>query len=163
MRGRPGVVGVWLGMARSGLGRTLRAEPTQLRFYDRSLRRSSRDILRREPLLEDVPMKLHSFHLMPYADLPEDFKQKYRSVWVDVPSHLFDPAKAHDMYIDYLDELEYAAEMGFDGLCVNEHHQNAYGLMPSPNLMAATLARQTKDVGIVVLGNSLALYNPPTR
>jgi alkanesulfonate monooxygenase SsuD/methylene tetrahydromethanopterin reductase-like flavin-dependent oxidoreductase (luciferase family) len=108
-------------------------------------------------------MKLHSFHLMPYADLPDDFKQKYRSVWVDVPSHLFDPAKAHEMYIDYLDELEYAAEMGFDGICVNEHHQNAYGLMPSPNLMASSLARNTKDVGIVVLGNSLALYNPPTR
>jgi alkanesulfonate monooxygenase SsuD/methylene tetrahydromethanopterin reductase-like flavin-dependent oxidoreductase (luciferase family) len=115
------------------------------------------------PLLEDDSMKLHSFHLMPYSDLPEDFKQKYRSVWVDVPSHLFDPAKAHDMYTDYLDELEYAAEMGFDGICVNEHHQNAYGLMPSPNLMASALARNTKDVGIVVLGNSLALYNPPTR
>src|SRR3954451_18040987 len=99
-------------------------------------------------LLEGAWMKLHSFHLMPYSDLPEDFKEKYRSVWVDVPSHLFDPAKAHDMYTDYLDELEYAAEMGFDGICVNEHHQNAYGMMPSPNLMAAAMARNTKDVGI---------------
>ena len=88
-------------------------------------------------------MKFTWFNLMPWPHLPDDFRQKYRSVWVDVPSHLFDPAKAHDMYIDYLDELEYAAEMGFDGLCVNEHHQNAYGLMPSPNLMAATLARQS--------------------
>ena len=45
-------------------------------------------------------MKLHSFHLMPYSDLPEDFKE-VPLAWVDVPSHLFDPAKAHDMYIDY--------------------------------------------------------------
>ena len=57
------------------------------------------------------PVKLLWFHLMPYPDLPEDFKQKYRSVWVDVPSHLFDPAKAHEMYTDYLDELEYAAQV----------------------------------------------------
>jgi alkanesulfonate monooxygenase SsuD/methylene tetrahydromethanopterin reductase-like flavin-dependent oxidoreductase (luciferase family) len=35
--------------------------------------------------------------------------------------------------------------------------------MPSPNLMAATLARSTRDAAIVVMGNSLALYNPPIR
>jgi MoxR-like ATPase len=29
-----------------------------------------------------------------------------------------------------------------DGICVNEHHQNAYGFMPSPNLMGAALARE---------------------
>jgi alkanesulfonate monooxygenase SsuD/methylene tetrahydromethanopterin reductase-like flavin-dependent oxidoreductase (luciferase family) len=108
-------------------------------------------------------LKLHSFHLMPYPDLPDDFREKYRSVWVDVPSHLFDPERGHQVYNEYLDELEYAAEMGFDGVCVNEHHQNAYGLMPSPNLMAASLARRAPNVALVVLGNSLALYNPPTR
>ena len=30
-------------------------------------------------------MRFHWFHLMPYPFLPDDFKQKYRSVWVDVP------------------------------------------------------------------------------
>ena len=35
--------------------------------------------------------------------------------------------------------------MGFDGLGVNEHHQNAYGLMPSPNIMAAALTRRTRQ------------------
>ena len=108
-------------------------------------------------------MKFHWFHLMPYPDLPDDFREKYHSVWVDVPSELYDPVRGHQIYNEYLDELEYAAEMGFDGICVNEHHQNAYGLMPSPNLMAATLARRAPNVGIVVLGDSLALYNPPTR
>ncbi len=100
---------------------------------------------------------------MPYRWLPEDFKEKYPSVWVDIPPGLYDPRKGHHLYNEYLDELEFAAEHGFDGICVNEHHQNAYGQMPSPNLMAATLARRTKKTGIVVLGNSLALYNPPVR
>ena len=82
---------------------------------------------------------------------------------VDVPNDLFDPAKGHELYHDYLDELEYAESLGFDGLCVNEHHNNAYGLMPSPNLMAASMIRRTSNAAIVVLGNSLALYNPPVR
>ena len=108
-------------------------------------------------------MKISWFHLMPYRFLPKDFEDKYRSVWVDVPSHLFDANKAHQLYNEYLDELEFAAEVGFDGICVNEHHNNAYGIMPSPNITAATLTRRTKDAAIIVLGNSLALYNPPLR
>jgi alkanesulfonate monooxygenase SsuD/methylene tetrahydromethanopterin reductase-like flavin-dependent oxidoreductase (luciferase family) len=103
------------------------------------------------------------FHLMPYRFLPPDFSQRYRSVWVDVPSELFDAARCHELYNEFLDELEFADRMGFDGICVNEHHQNAYGLMPSPNLMAAALARRTTNAALVVLGNSLALYNPPIR
>jgi alkanesulfonate monooxygenase SsuD/methylene tetrahydromethanopterin reductase-like flavin-dependent oxidoreductase (luciferase family) len=108
-------------------------------------------------------MKLLWFHLMPYTDLPDDFKQSHPSVWVDIDSRLFDPAKAHVMYNDFLDELEFASELGFDGICCNEHHQNAYGMMPSPNLIAAALARRTRDAALCVMGNSLALYNPPTR
>ncbi len=109
-------------------------------------------------------MKFHFFHLMPYPDLPDDFKQQHRSVWVDLPaSEVYDRQTGNRVYNEYLDELEYAAEAGFDGICVNEHHQNAYGLMPSPNLMAASLARRTRDTKLVVMGNSVALYNPPLR
>ena len=108
-------------------------------------------------------MKVNWFHLMPYRFLPPDFEEKYRSVWVDPPIHLFDPVKAHQLYNEYLDELEFADEVGFDGICVNEHHNNAYGIMPSPNLMAAMLARRTSNAALIVLGNSPALYNPPIR
>jgi alkanesulfonate monooxygenase SsuD/methylene tetrahydromethanopterin reductase-like flavin-dependent oxidoreductase (luciferase family) len=108
-------------------------------------------------------MKLLWFHLMPYTELPDDFREKHPSVWVDIDSSLFDPERAHGMYNDFMDELEYAAEVGFDAVCVNEHHSNGYGLMPSPNLIASSLARRTTDAMICVMGNSLALYNPPTR
>jgi len=108
-------------------------------------------------------MKLLWFHLMPYTDLPEDFRERNPSVWVDIDSRLFDPERAHQTYNGFMDELEYAPERGFDGICVNEHHSNGYGLMPSPNLIASTLARRTADTAICVMGNSLALYNPPTR
>lgn len=109
-------------------------------------------------------MKFHWFHLMPYPHLPEDFRERYRGVWVDAPSReLYDPELGHQVYNEYLDELEFADQMGFDGICVNEHHQNAYGLMPSPNLMAAALARRTEHAKLVIMGNSVALYNPPIR
>jgi alkanesulfonate monooxygenase SsuD/methylene tetrahydromethanopterin reductase-like flavin-dependent oxidoreductase (luciferase family) len=108
-------------------------------------------------------MKLLWFHLMPYTELPDDFREKHPSVWVDIHSSLFDPRRAHHMYNDFMDELEFAAECGFDAICVNEHHSNGYGLMPSPNLVASSLARRTSDTALCVLGNSLALYNPPTR
>lgn len=108
-------------------------------------------------------MKFHWFNLMPWPYLPDDFTEKHRSVWVDVDSRLFDPVKSNRVYNDYLDLLEFAADVGYDGVGINEHHQNAYGLMPSPQLMAATLARRTRDVSILLLGQSLALYDPPTR
>ena len=108
-------------------------------------------------------MKLMWFHLMPYTELPDDFRDKHPSVWVDIHSALFDPRRAHHMYNDFMDELEFAAECGFDAVCVNEHHSNGYGLMPSPNLIASALARRTTDTALCVMGNSLALYNPPTR
>ena len=108
-------------------------------------------------------MKFTWFNLMPWPYLPPDFRQKHRSVWVDIDSRLFDAEKSHELYNTYIDLLEYAGKLGFDGIGVNEHHQNAYGLMPSPNLIAAGLARRTRDVAIVVLGASIALYNPPLR
>lgn len=108
-------------------------------------------------------MKVHWFHLMPYRWLPEDFRERYHSVWVDLPNGLYDPERGHQLYAEYLDMLEYADELGFDAIGVNEHHQNAYGLMPSPNLMAAALARRTSRAMLLVLGNSIALYNPPIR
>lgn len=108
-------------------------------------------------------MKFHWFNLMPWPHLPADFREKHRSVWVDVDSRLFDPVVGHKVYNDYLDLLEFAGDLGFDGLGINEHHQNAYGLMPSPQLMAATLARRTSKPSILLLGQSIALYDPPTR
>ena len=108
-------------------------------------------------------MKFTWFNLMPWPHLPEDFRQTHRSVWVDISSKLYDPAEGNRVYHEYMDQLEYADSLGFDGIGVNEHHQNAYGLMPSPNIIAAGLARRTSRAAICVIGNSIALYNPPIR
>ena len=108
-------------------------------------------------------MRFFFFHLMSWPYLPDDFEQHYDSAWIWCPNALFDPARGGELYNEYIDTLVLAEKFGFDGVCVNEHHQNAYGLMPSPNLIASILARQTSRVKIAVIGNALPLYNPPTR
>ena len=102
-------------------------------------------------------MQSYFFHLMPWTDYPEDFDEKYESSWVTFPNTFYDPVKGAELYNRYLDELEHADTLGYDGICVNEHHQNAYGLMPSPNIIAGMLARRTKNAKIAILGNGLPL------
>lgn len=107
-------------------------------------------------------MRVMSFHLMPYAELDTSDMDKYRSAWVVLPNDHFDPEVGHRLYNRYLDELELAAELGFDGVCINEHHQTAYGLMPSPVVMASALSRRlASHAKIAILGNAFCLRENP--
>ncbi len=106
-------------------------------------------------------MEFYLFHLMPYADLDLSQTDTYETSWVKLPNSNYDPRKGHLLYNRYLDELEYAETLGFDGLCVNEHHSNAYGLMPQPGVLAGALARRTSRAKIAVLGRALPLVNNP--
>lgn len=106
-------------------------------------------------------MKVFAFHLMPYGALDMSYAEEHSSVWLKLPNSYFDPRVGHELYNRYLDELELCAELGFDGISVNEHHQNAYGLMPSPVVMAAALARNTENCKIAILGNAFALREHP--
>jgi alkanesulfonate monooxygenase SsuD/methylene tetrahydromethanopterin reductase-like flavin-dependent oxidoreductase (luciferase family) len=106
-------------------------------------------------------MNVTLFHLMPYADLDLQAGRDHGTVWVNLPNSNFDPMKGHALYNRYLDELEYGEELGFDAIAVNEHHQTAYGLMPSPIVTASALARRTKRVKIAILGSALPLREHP--
>jgi alkanesulfonate monooxygenase SsuD/methylene tetrahydromethanopterin reductase-like flavin-dependent oxidoreductase (luciferase family) len=109
------------------------------------------------------PVELYCWHFMAYPHLPADFDEKYDTGWVTVPNRLWDADKSRGLYQQYIDQLAYAAELGFDGMVLNEHHQNIYGLMPSPNLIAAALTQRTERGKIVVLGNLLPLHLNPLR
>ena len=81
-------------------------------------------------------MRICLFHLMPYGPLDLDYDKKYPAAWMSLPNSYYDPKEGHALYNRYLDELEYGDELGFDVLCVNEHHQTAYGLMAMPGVLA---------------------------
>lgn len=108
-------------------------------------------------------MKFYYFHLMPWPYLPDDFDTRHESAWVNLPNTLYDPERGHDLYHRYLDELEAAERWGWDGVLVNEHHQNAYGTMPSPNIIAAMLTQRTHRCEIGIIGNALPLRGDPLR
>ena len=66
-------------------------------------------------------MRFLWFHLMPYTDLPPDFKQKHNSVWVDVDPKLFFsfldpifPAYSQGVYAHDDEPLAKALERKFD-------------------------------------------------
>ncbi len=111
-------------------------------------------------------MYISMFHLMPHRELPDDFEKRYQSVWVTPPFHELADAKRVGQYYNWtLDELIAAAKAGSDGVCTNEHHQNAYGFMPSPNMMGSVLARATQGLNcaIVQMGATLPATQPPIR
>ena len=106
-------------------------------------------------------MKFYFFHLLPYSHLDLDYDLEHESPWVTLPNSYYDPVLGHELYDRYLGELELADELGYDGICVNEHHQTAYGMMPAPNILAGALSRRTKKSKIGILGRALPLVNNP--
>jgi alkanesulfonate monooxygenase SsuD/methylene tetrahydromethanopterin reductase-like flavin-dependent oxidoreductase (luciferase family) len=106
-------------------------------------------------------MKFFNFHLMPYSAVDLDAIAKNGSAWVTLSNKNYDPEKGAELYHDYLDQMEFADQLGFDGVCLNEHHQTAYGMMPIPGVLAGALARSVKHANIAILGRALPLVNNP--
>ena len=102
-------------------------------------------------------MRIYNFDLLAYPEVPLNVPG------TPVPSTYFDPEAGCRNYQEHLDEMEYCEELGFEGVVFNEHHYSAYGMMPSPNLIAAALSRGTKRMKIGVLGNILPLRFHPVR
>lgn len=101
-------------------------------------------------------MKVYAFDLVPWPHLDEP------SYYPD-PNALFDPKRAHQVYAEHLEQMASYEDFGFDAVCINEHHSKPYGLMPSPNLIAAALIQRTSRIKIGILGNLPALHAHPVR
>ena len=108
-------------------------------------------------------MRFHWFAQQYYTELPEDYGTSIHSSWVTAPAGVADPTQVGENYRMYLRLMQDADRLGWDSLLLNEHHQTSLAMTPSPNLIAAILATTTENAAIALCGNSLALYNPPTR
>ena len=78
-----------------------------------------------------------------------------------ISNAIFNRKQASDLYNRYIDEHLYAEEMGFDAIMLNEHHNAPFCMGAQPNIEAGILARITKKVKIVMLGNVLPLWDDP--
>ncbi len=106
-------------------------------------------------------LEFHVFHLMPYPHIPPG--EDLESTWVTLPNSYFEPQVAHRLYTENLEQLIACERFGYDGILVNEHHQNAFGTINAPNLWAAYLAARTRRIRIGVIGNALPLHQNPLR
>ncbi len=106
-------------------------------------------------------MKIFNFHLMPYAAADLDAIDRNGSAWVTYSNRYYDPKKGAKLFNQYLDQMEAADRLGFDGVVVNEHHQTAYGMMPTPGVLAGALSRRIKNGRLAVLGRALPLLENP--
>jgi alkanesulfonate monooxygenase SsuD/methylene tetrahydromethanopterin reductase-like flavin-dependent oxidoreductase (luciferase family) len=86
-----------------------------------------------------------------------------RSFW-GTPNTWFDPKRGAELLNMYLDEKVYSEELGgFDGIMLNEHHGTPFCLGAVMDVEAAILARITKKVRIVLLGNPIPAVGNPLR
>ncbi len=104
-------------------------------------------------------MKVFVFDLLAYGEQLDHVK-----VGAELPyplsSRHFKPEVAVRTYAEHLDAWEEIDRLGYDGLGFNEHHCSPYGLMNSPNLMAASAAQRTKRCKLLIYGNLLPLHEP---
>ena len=107
-------------------------------------------------------MKFYCFHFLPYAaaDLGR-LARGQKSMWMLYPHDYFDADACHALYARYLDELALVDELGFDGVCLNEHHQTPHSLMAAPNVIAGALTQRVKRGKILILGRALPLVGNP--
>jgi alkanesulfonate monooxygenase SsuD/methylene tetrahydromethanopterin reductase-like flavin-dependent oxidoreductase (luciferase family) len=104
-------------------------------------------------------MKVFVFDLLPYGEHLEHLKIDNELPY-PLPKRHFKPQVAVNTYAEHLSAWEELDQLGFDGVSFNEHHCSPYGLMNSPNLLAASAAQRTKRLKLLIYGNLLPLHEP---
>jgi alkanesulfonate monooxygenase SsuD/methylene tetrahydromethanopterin reductase-like flavin-dependent oxidoreductase (luciferase family) len=90
----------------------------------------------------------------PYLEGPTSFP---------ISTSIYDPRKGHKLYEKYLDLAELTESLGFDALCIPEHHGQPISAIPCPNIMASAVIQRTKNLKIAITGTCLLLRGHPLR
>jgi len=106
---------------------------------------------------------VYFFTEMGYTAYPQDEARRRGYNNLMFPNQHFSPERARELYAMYFDELLYCTETGFDGVMINEHHNNPLSMMASVNVIGAVLARTTRKGRIIFLGNVLPIHDNPLR
>ena len=104
-------------------------------------------------------MRVFVFDLLPYAEHLDHLREG-RELPYPLPRRHFKPEVAVRTYEEHLTAWEALDRLGYEGVGFNEHHTSPYGLMNSPNLMAAAAAQRTRRLRLLIYGNLLPLHDP---
>ena len=104
-------------------------------------------------------MKVFVFDLVQYAEHLDHLRVD-GSLPNPMEKRHFKSEIAVRTYKEHLDAWVELERMGFDGVAFNEHHVTPYGLMNSPNLLAASAAQRTSKLKLLMYGNILPIHDP---
>ena len=104
-------------------------------------------------------MQVIAFDLLPYPEHLDHLKIDGELPY-PLPKQHFRPELAVSNYKEHLSAWALMEKLGFDGLGFNEHHTSPYGMMPSPNLMAAAASQITNRMKLLIYGNCLPVHEP---
>lgn len=105
-------------------------------------------------------MQVFVFDLLAYGENLDHLKEGQPELPWPLPKRHFKPEVAVRTYAEHLEAWEEMDRLGFDGVGFNEHHTSPYGLMNSPNLLAASAAQRTRRMKLLIYGNLLPLHDP---
>ena len=104
-------------------------------------------------------MRIFGFDLLPYPEHLDHLKTDGELPY-PLPKRHFRPDVAVRTYAEHLDAWALMEELGFEGIGFNEHHTSPYGLMTSPNIMAAAASQRLRRMKILIYGNLLPIHEP---
>jgi alkanesulfonate monooxygenase SsuD/methylene tetrahydromethanopterin reductase-like flavin-dependent oxidoreductase (luciferase family) len=105
-------------------------------------------------------MRVFVFDLLPYAEHLDHLKNGATELPWPLAKRHFKSEVAVRTYAEHLDAWEELDRLGYDGVGFNEHHTSPYGLMNSPNLLAASAAQRTQRLKLLIYGNLLPIHEP---
>ena len=105
-------------------------------------------------------MKVFVFDLLAYGENLDHLKNGGTELPYPLGKQHFRADVAVRTYAEHLEAWEELDRLGYDGVGFNEHHCSPYGLMNSPNLMAASAAQRTRRIKLLIYGNLLPLHDP---
>ncbi len=103
------------------------------------------------------------FTEMGYTAYSQEVAASYGYTSLMLPNENFVPENAKQLYDMYFEEHQQAVEAGFDGVMINEHHNNPLSMMASINVIGGMLAKALPKGKIVFLGNVLPIHENPLR
>ena len=104
-------------------------------------------------------MRIFGFDLLPYPEHLDHLKVDGELPYPLGKRH-FRPEVAVRNYAEHLEAWALMEELGFEGIGFNEHHTSPYGLMTSPNIMAAAASQRLRRMKILIYGNLLPIHEP---
>jgi alkanesulfonate monooxygenase SsuD/methylene tetrahydromethanopterin reductase-like flavin-dependent oxidoreductase (luciferase family) len=111
------------------------------------------------------------FNEMPYTAFPEgaadqeypdDHPARKPGVSVVLLSNRhYNAAEASRLYNERLAHLVLCEEVGFDVVCINEHHNAVFCMASRVNILSTAVAAQTSRIKIMQIGNPISIWENP--